>query len=203
MLGTNRDERKQFTAMTHRDPISDEELIERVRRELPAGKAGEAERTIEVIRTSRASRGLPADNLDVIDAVSTQPMRIASTHLAEVQGQHQPKTFLYFFEWESPARRGALGACHSLEMPFVWGTLDAPTQDRFAGTGPAAELLSSQMMEAWLSFARHGDPSHEGIGVWPTYETGGRHTMVFGPNTRVEAAPFEEERALFDELVYG
>ena len=203
MLGTNRDERKQFTAMTHRDPISDEELIERVRRELPAGKAGEAERTIEVIRTSRASRGLPADNLDVIDAVSTQPMRIASTHLAEVQGQHQPKTFLYFFEWESPARRGALGACHSLEMPFVWGTLDAPTQDRFAGTGPAAELLSSQMMEAWLSFARHGDPSHEGIGVWPTYERSGRQTMVFGPNTRVEAAPFEEERALFDELVYG
>jgi para-nitrobenzyl esterase len=59
------------------------------------------------------------------------------------------------------------------------------------------------MMEAWLSFARHGDPSHEGIGVWPTYETGGRQTMVFGPNTRVEEAPFEEERALFDELVYG
>jgi para-nitrobenzyl esterase len=88
-------------------------------------------------------------------------------------------------------------------MPFVFGTLDAPTQDRFAGTGPAAEQLSAQMMEAWLAFARSGDPSHEGIGTWPRYDAASRQTMVFGPSTRVESAPFEEERALFDELVYG
>ena len=31
--------------------------------------------------------------------------------------------------------RGALSACHALEIPFVFGTIDAPLQDRFAGTG--------------------------------------------------------------------
>ena len=203
MLGTNRDEMKQFRAMQVREPLEDVGLLDEVRAAMPAGKDGEAERVIEVIRESRSSRGLPSDNRDVSDVVATQPMRVASAHLAELQGAHQAKTFHYFFEWESPARRGALGSCHSLEMPFVFGTLDAPTQDRFAGTGPEAELLSEQMMDAWLSFARSGDPSHEGIGVWPMYDASRRGTMVFGPQTRVEDAPFEEERALYGEVVYS
>lgn len=203
LIGTNRDEMKQFNAMRPRDPLSNEDLVAWTRNQLPEGKASEAERVIEVMRASRGSRGLPSSNLDMLDAIQTQGMRVASMHLAGLQRAHQPNTYAYFFEWASPARRGDLGSCHSLEMPFVWGTLDAPTQDRFAGTGPEVEHLSAQMMEAWLGFARSGNPSHEGIGQWPAYDTADRQTMVFGPNTRVESAPFEEERALFDELTYG
>ena len=203
VLGTNRDEMKQFRAMQVREPLSDAALLAEVQAAMPAGKQPEAGRVIAVIRESRRSRALPAENLDIADAVATQPMRAASTHLAELLGAHQPQTFLYLFEWESPARRGALGACHSLEMPFVFGTLDAPTQDRFAGTGPAAEQLSARMMDAWLSFARTGDPSHEGSDRWPTYEPARRATMVFGRDTRIVDAPFEEERALFAELVHS
>lgn len=59
------------------------------------------------------------------------------------------------------------------------------------------------MMEAWLAFARGGNPSHEGIGDWPAYDAATRGTMVLGPNIHAENAPFEEERALFDELTYG
>ena len=33
-------------------------------------------------------------------------------------------------------RRGAFGACHALEMPFVFGTLDAPTQDASPAPAP-------------------------------------------------------------------
>ncbi|MDA1148112.1 MAG: carboxylesterase family protein, partial [Chloroflexi bacterium] len=203
LIGTNRDEMKQFNAMRPRDPLSDDDLVAWTRNQLPAGQAPEAQRVIEVMRASRSSRGLPSTNLDMLDAIQTQAMRVANTHLAGLQHAHQPNTYAHFFEWESPARRGDLGSCHSLEMPFVWGTLDAPTQDRFAGTGPEAEQLSAQMMEAWLGFARSGNPSHEGIGEWPAYDAADRRTMVFGPHTRVEPAPFEEERALFDELTYG
>jgi para-nitrobenzyl esterase len=109
--------------------------------------------------------------------------------------------FVYLFTWESPARRGAFGACHALEMPFVFGTLWAPTQDRFAGSGPEAETLSRQMMDSWIAFARTGNPSHEGIGAWPAYEAATRPTLVLDRETRVEADPFSEERQAIEALL--
>ncbi len=202
MLGTNRDEMKQFRRMQARPPQSDEELLAEVRQAMPRGRESWAERVIGVVRSSRQGRRLPRANLDVGDVVAGARMRAGSTRLAELSGRHQ-SAFLYLFDWESPARRGDLGSCHSLEMPFVFGTLDAPMQDRFAGSGPAAERLSSQMMDAWLGFARSGSPSHEGIGRWPSYEPRSPPTMIFGPNSGVEEAPLEEERALFWELFYG
>jgi para-nitrobenzyl esterase len=119
--------------------------------------------------------------------------------LAEAQAEHQPDTYHYMFDWESPVRR--LGACHALELPFVFGTLQAPGNERFAGSGPDAERLSQQMMDAWVAFARTGDPSCESAGAWPRYEAKNRRTMIFGKRTHVEEAPFESERALIDRLL--
>ena len=202
MLGTNRDEMKQFRRMQARPPQSDEELLWEVREAMPRGREFWAERVIGVVRSSRQARQLPAQNLDAGDLVAGARMRAGSTRLAELSGRHQ-SAFLYLFDWESPARRGDLGSCHSLEMPFVFGTLDAPMQDRFAGSGPAAERLSSQMMDAWLAFARSDNSSHEGIGRWPSYEPRSWPTIIFGPSSGVTEAPLEEERALFWELCYG
>jgi para-nitrobenzyl esterase len=202
LIGSNRDEAKQFNAVRDRPPVSDEELLSRVTSMLPEEAAHETTRAIDVVRTSRSGRGLPAENHDMVDAMQTlSGTRLPSTRYAEAHVQHHPDTYLYLFTWESPARRGALGACHSLEMPFVFGNLDAPTQDRFAGTGPDVERLSAQMMDAWISFARTGRPTHEGIGEWPSYDRERRPTMVFGRETRVEDDPFEEERRLLEELI--
>jgi para-nitrobenzyl esterase len=75
------------------------------------------------------------------------------------------------------------------------------------GSGPEADHLSHQMMDAWIAFARHGDPTHDGIGPWPAYEPVGRPTMIFGRASGAEAAPFEEERqmwaALLDRAAHG
>jgi para-nitrobenzyl esterase len=86
---------------------------------------------------------------------------------------------------------GALGSCHALDLPFVFGTLRLPMIDRFAGSGAAASALSEQMMDAWLSFAHTGDPG------WAPYETGTRTTMEFGVECGERAAPMDEERALW------
>jgi len=82
-------------------------------------------------------------------------------------------------------------------MPFVFGTLDAPTQDRFAGSGPEVERLSANMMDSWLSFAKAGTPGHEAIGSWPAYSEDGRPTMILD----LESDPFSEERKAIEELV--
>ena len=143
----------------------------------------------------RQERGLPASNLDVVDAlVTASRFRLPALRLAEAQQAHQPATFVYQVDWESPARRGTLGACHGIEIPFVFGTLGRTGDDRMSGTGPDAERLSHQMMDAWIAFARTGDPHHHGIGDWPAYESAERTTMIFGREAGAVTAPFEEER---------
>ncbi|HKI20339.1 MAG TPA: carboxylesterase family protein, partial [Isosphaeraceae bacterium] len=123
---------------------------------------------------------------------SDRMFRIDSIRAAEAHAVHQPRTYSYLFTWESPAMHGALGSCHALELPFVFGKLDLPGLDRFAGVSPAAEVLSEQMMDAWLAFARTSDPG------WPTYDAARRATMVFGAESCVQNAPFDEERALWE-----
>jgi para-nitrobenzyl esterase len=201
IIGSNRDEAKLFNAGVPREPIDEAKLIERVARLLPKQSADRAGDLVAVYRESRTGMGLPASNLDLYDAIQSDEMfRIASIRLAEAQAQHRRNTRMYLFVYESPARRGALGACHALEIPFVFGTLDAPTQDKFAGTGPAVERLAHHMMDAWLGFATRNDPSHIGIGGWDGYDSKRRATMLFGLECAQADAPFEAERAAWDGI---
>lgn len=153
-------------------------------------------------RSSRTERGLPADNLDVLDALGTASrFRLPALRVAEAYGRHQPRTFLYELHYSSPARGGSMGACHGLEVPFVFGAIGRGGDDRLSGSGPAVERLQSQMMDAWIAFARSGDPGHGGIGTWPAYEPGERTTMVFDLTCGAQAAPLEEELAIWESMV--
>ncbi|BCW48034.1 hypothetical protein [Arthrobacter sp. StoSoilB13] len=40
------------------------------------------------------------------------------------------------------------------------------------------------MFDAWMNFARTGDPSTDSL-AWPAYNTASRPTMVFDKHTRV------------------
>jgi len=76
----------------------------------------------------------------------------------------------------------------------------------FAGTGPAAEKLATQMQDAWLAFARSGDPSNESTGKWSRYDEAHRPTMVFGASTQLENAPRDEERRAWngtEDRIFG
>ena len=44
--------------------------------------------------------------------------------LAEAHARRQPATHAYLFTWESPALGGALGSCHALDVPFVFGGVE-------------------------------------------------------------------------------
>ena len=194
---------KLFVATQPRPPLDDAELVASVRATLPKAGEGEARDLIAAYRASRDAKGLPRDNLDIGDAIATDArFRIPSQRLAIAQEAKDGKAWLYLFTHASPAARGRLGACHALEMPFVFGTLDAPTQDRFAGTGPEVERLSGEMMDAWLAYARRGDPAHPGIAPWSRHEPTHRATMVFDTLSSAEAEdPFGDERRAIEGLV--
>src|SRR5690606_12140582 len=121
LIGTNRDEVKLFLP-PRRDPIADEDLPAAVRPSLNGASEDDARAVVDAYRSARGARGLSTDNIDLLDAVNTDArFRIPTQRVAGFHRAHQPKTYNYLFTWESPARRGAFGACHALEMPFVFG----------------------------------------------------------------------------------
>lgn len=201
LIGTNRDETK-FYIDPKRPELSDEALSARVAACLPRKALASAAELIATYRRSRSERGLPSSNNDVLDAVETgSRFWIPSTRLAEAYSEHQPATYMYLFDWESPARRGALGACHALDLPFMFGTLQTSGMHALTGVGPDAEQLSARMMDAWLSFAKTGDPSCDALGAWPAYDARERKTMILGKRCWIDAAPFESERQAWQALL--
>jgi para-nitrobenzyl esterase len=201
IIGTNRDEAKMFMIADPKNRDPDEEVLRRrIERAFGANDVPlRPDDAIDGYRAARAARGQPVDPRELWSAIETDRMfRIGSVRTAEAHADHQPRTYSYLFTWESPAMRGALGACHALEIPFVFGNLQTPGMARFAGSGPAAETLSESMMDAWLAFARTGDPSHAGIGEWPTYNRSRRATMIFGSDSHLDNAPYDQERLMWE-----
>lgn len=203
VIGTNRDEAKMFMVADPRNRQPDEDVLHRrIERAFRAnGVQLAASEVIDGYHAARTEAGLSTDPRELWSAIESDRMfRIGSIRTAEAHAEHRRSTFMYLFTRESPAMRGALGACHALELPFMFGTLDSPGMDRFAGAGPDAEKLSGLMMDAWASFARTGSPGWPGQASpeWPTYNGQDRATMVFGSDAHVENSPFDRERAVWN-----
>jgi para-nitrobenzyl esterase len=205
VIGTNRDEMNLFVMPLLREidkPLDDARAVATLGRDLPRHAADRVPGLLEVYRASRARRKLPHGNRALLSAIQGDArFRIPSIGFAEAYRGLQPSTFMYLFTYESPAMRGALRSCHALEIPFVFGTLGAPYQDKFAGKGEAVERLSATMMDSWLSHSLRGNPSHPSAGDWVPYDTTRRATMVFDRKTALEDAPYEEERAAWTGIV--
>ncbi|MEV6999032.1 carboxylesterase/lipase family protein [Streptomyces sp. NPDC093982] len=112
-----------------------------------------------------------------------------TARLVEAHAARTSQVWTYLFTWRSTARNGELGACHSLDLPFVFDNLRASGVDRF--TGPAApQPLADAMSSAWASFARHGHPG----AAWSAFETTHRAGMIFDAISRVESDPLRDIR---------
>jgi para-nitrobenzyl esterase len=199
MVGSTLEEWKLFAMMdTKLAQLDRKGLGARISRRLTAEAA---DALIDSYETARAQRGEPVTPGDLFTAIETDRVfRMPSVRLAQVQRRHDGRVYSYLFTWPSPAMRGALGSCHALELGFVFGTNQVPGMAAFAGTGPAAEKLATQMQDAWLAFARSGDPSCDSIGKWEAYDETRRATTVFNANTKLEDAPRDEERRAWDKI---
>jgi para-nitrobenzyl esterase len=151
--------------------------------------------TIQVYREALKKRGSSTSPLDIAGTVSTDMMfRIPTLRLVEAQRDSGASAYNYYFTYKSPAMGGVLGAMHGLDNPFLFDELDPD----FTGNGPEAKNLAVKVQDSCIAFARTGDPSCESTGKWPVYGKE-RMTMIFDTNTRVEAAPYEAERRVWDE----
>jgi para-nitrobenzyl esterase len=156
---------------------------------------------IETYRKERRGK-LPAEPKDILDAVMTDlRFRIPALRWAEAQSQHQPQVFSYLFTYKSTAMNGVLGACHALEIPFVFGTLGEKKRGIYPPRSAETDRLSEAMMDAWTAFARNGNPTHQSLEPWAPYEPTGRRTMLLGSSPHLEEDPFGAERKLWEGLI--
>jgi len=100
---------------------------------------------------------------------------------------------MYEFAWRSPGFDGKLGSCHSLEIPFVFDTLDREGLEILLGAEPPQQLANS-MHAAWVAFATNGNPG------WPQFDLNRRATMRFDTKQELVDDPRSAERKLWEGL---
>ncbi len=89
------------------------------------------------------------------------------------------KTHFYDFDWKSPACGGELGACHGLELPFVFKTLPTATGPKgFAGEAPPQDL-ADRIHNLWVQFAT------DGTLPWPEFDRDTRQVHLLGSNETI------------------
>jgi para-nitrobenzyl esterase len=78
-----------------------------------------------------------------------------------------------------------------VEIPFVFHNLDASPWTRGVA---GAVALADQVSDAWLAFARNGDPNTSGLPRWPAFDAQRRATMLFDMTSAVLDDPLREQR---------
>jgi para-nitrobenzyl esterase len=190
MVGSTLEETKMYMDIT---AIDEAELNHRLEGMLPPEYRQVMLNAYQEIRTRR---GLPVTPGEIFSAIQTDAtFRTGAFRLLEAQRKQNKDVFSYLYTWKSPAMGGRLGACHAIELGFIFGNLDPV----FTGQGPEADTLVRKTQDAWVAFARTGNPSCESLGKWPRF-TEKQETMVLGKECAVVNGPCHDELAVWNRL---
>ena len=181
LLGHTRDEMAAFFAIDERVRDALPEAVEGRFRDYFGAAAGAA-----MAEYAARSRGpAPAQLLGELtgDAIFAGGCFAFAERLAALgRAAH-----VYRFDWAAP--RSAFGACHCIEIPFMFNNLEAWQAPMLEGGEPdAMQALAGKMQDAWIAFARTGDPAHPGVPAWPRYGAE-QQVMLFDSPSRVAADP--------------
>jgi para-nitrobenzyl esterase len=121
-------------------------------------------------------------------------MKIAERRAALGKGP----VYLYYFCWESPIDGGRLKSPHTIEIPFAF---DNVKSSRLTSSSPDAPALAEKVSDAWIAFARKGDPNTPKLPRWPAFNPQDRPTMVFNNTSSVQNDPIRQQRlAMFSAM---
>lgn len=116
--------------------------------------------------------------------------RIPSAQIAQVVSN----SFVYEFDWSSPAFDGTYGSSHGVELPFVFDNLNNSDWETITG-GIAPQALATEMHAAWVEFAKNGNPG------WDNYTSETRTVKVFGEQSVVVQNPHANATAFWFDTV--
>jgi para-nitrobenzyl esterase len=195
VVGTTADEWNLFHLRARMaGSLSDDQVRRRLAR-----LAG-PDRVDDVIDVYRAARPDADPDGLFCAAMTDHVFRLPAVRLAETQLAHTADVSMYRFDLGSTAMGGVLGACHAIEVPFVFDNLDRGGVDMLlGGLDDEARRLASRLARAWAGMARTGAPGHDDLD-WPAYDLDRRLTCLLDRRPQVAADPDAAVRALWDEL---
>ncbi|HEY0342178.1 MAG TPA: carboxylesterase family protein, partial [Steroidobacteraceae bacterium] len=177
------------------DPIDDASLHTRVKQMLKNAGDADVDRVIAAYRAGRPG----AANTDLFLIMASDGFRAGILLEADRKAtQAQAPVYQYYFTWRSPVRDGKLRSFHTVEIPFVFDNVDAAKS--MTGSGKDRYELATRMSNAWVAFARTGDPNHPGLPTWAPYDTKRRATLIFNDQCKLVDDPHGAEQRLLWSL---
>lgn len=151
LIGTNRDEMNLYF-------VHAGEKIGRFLAKLAVKKAEPL--GVDVLKAYGINDKTKRPNLVFTEALNDLVFRLQARRFAQA---HQGRTHFYEFKWKSPVYDHGLGACHALELPFVFNTLSTVRGPKgLAGPNPPQEA-ADRMNKIWADYAKTGELP------WPEY----------------------------------
>ena len=118
---------------------------------------------------------------------------------AEERARAGTPAWVYQVDWVSPREAGRFGAPHMADIPLAFDNVAASGSNAI---GPTAQPMADAMSEAFLAFARTGDPNCKAIPRWEPYGLARRQTMIFDAPPRLVDDPRGAERRLFEKVPF-
>ncbi len=170
------------TAINHPEfeAMSEADLEARVR-----GIFGEKTMNVIAAFRRRTPRAKPFDLWSRIAASGVRGSAIEQAKRKAAQGG--APAYLYWFTWQTPILSGRPRAFHCAEIAFVFDNTDRC--ETMTGGGADARALAGKMCDAWIQFARTGNPNHPQLPRWPVFSPETIPTMIFDNPPRLEMNP--------------
>lgn len=149
-----------------------------------------AEAYIKAIKKAYPNDTKPTDLIDVDTRFRPGAVVQANLKSAIAGGA---SVYMYLFDWQSPVMDGKYKAMHCMELPFVFNNI-ARCANMAGGTKEAYEL-ADKVSQAWINFARTGNPNHSGLPNWQAYNATNTATMHFDNTCAVKP---QMDKELFD-----
>ncbi|MGH1471422.1 MAG: carboxylesterase/lipase family protein [Cellvibrionaceae bacterium] len=119
-----------------------------------------------------------------------------SVELAEKKSQQAgAPTYFYLLNWDTPVDNGKWFSPHALEIGMVFDNVEKSAS--MSGTSDEAQRIADLMSEAWLAFAKTGNPNHKDLPNWPEYNAENHPVMVFDVDPAVVNDPHGKQRRVF------
>jgi len=150
--------------------MSWDELHQRVATALP-GKANEA---IEIYRHNSPE----ASAFDIWSQMNaTTAMRRNAVEISKQKSAQGTPAYNYQFRWKTPVLDGRPLAFHCSEIAFAFDNTDLART--MTGGGDDARALAAKVSDAWIAFAKTGNPNHPGLPKWDAVNGDHVATMCF------------------------